>query len=581
MKPTRPRRTALVISAVLLVVLVALAQVSAFDNPLDAKSVGELDAGGFGFDAPPVGAGKIAMWIAVRLLAGLVLYAAVFYAIRFGERLRGGDAVYRRWLWVSVGVFVVNIAVLLLVWPGFWTNDSYFVMAKAQQNWISTWQNVFTAIYFPVSMILIPFTIGPVIVQVILGSIVAGYVVSRTVDTLRRPWLGYALVLPFLTLPVLLFDQYPLRSTIHGYIELAVVFRILIVRVRPELVVNRYREFVYLSTAIAILAFWRSECVLYLLLIPLLAVTLRIFRRVDDSARRGPAVIAVGLVAAVVVVNVGIAAVLSNAKYTVTAVLNPLSVMLQEPLGGPDLEANLAAMDRVIDLDLVRRMPSAYDIPSYWTDRLMRPDYKAHMGDFQRAYVSLVAQNPGAFLEARLRTFLVTNSLGDFPRRYARGLEVINVGKSLDETRAAFEQRNPSSAPFDRDSQQQAIRALLLLDGQDEDVPLGALIWNAIPALALMLVFFVGSIVRRRWLYAGVLAILLMRAGIVFATAPARYFMYYFFAYLVGGVVVLYLGVRGLDRVLPAPTRAAVAPALSQVAPSTAAQSTAAQHADT
>lgn len=541
------------ISAVLLVVLVAVSQFTAFDNPFDAKSVGELDTGGFGFDAPPVGPGKIAMWLAVRVLAGLVLYAAVFYALRFWERLRAGEPVCRRWLWIAIGVFVVNTVVLLLVWPGFWTNDSYFVMAKAQQNWISTWQNVFTAIYFPVSMVLVPSVIGPVIVQVMFGSIVAGYVVARTVDTLRRPWLGYALLLPFLTLPVLLFDQYPLRSTIHAYVELAVVFRILIVRVRPELVVNRYREFVFLSTAIAVLAFWRTECILYLLLIPMLAVTLRIFRRSDVDARRGRAVVAVGLVAAVVVVNVGIAGVLSNAKYTVTAVLNPLSVMLQEPLGGADLKANLAAIDRVIDLDLVREMPSVYDIPSYWTDRLMRPDYKAHMSEFQRAYVSLVAQNPGAFLEARVRTFLVTNSLGDFPRRYARGLEVINVGQSLDETRAAFEQRNPSLVPFDRDFQEQAIRAFLLLDAHDDDLPFGALVWNAIPALALMLVFFVASIVRRRWVYAGVLAILLTRAGIVFATAPARYFMYYFFAYLVGGVVILCLGVRGLDRILPPP----------------------------
>jgi hypothetical protein len=552
-KPTRPRRTALVISAILLVILVTISQFTAFDDPLDGKSIGGLDSGGFGFDAPPAGAGKIAMWLAVRILAGLILYAAVCYAIRFAGRLREGDPVYRRWLWIAIGVLVVNIAVLLLIWPGFWTVDSYFVMAKAQQNWISTWQSVFTAIYFPVSMVLIPSVIGPVIVQVIFGSIVAGYVVARTIEVLRRPWLGYALILPFLTLPVLLFDQYPLRSTVHGYIELAVVFRILIVRARPELVADRYREFVFLSAAITLLAFWRAECVLYLLLIPMLAVTLRVFRLSDAGARRRSALVAGSLVAAVVLVNVGVAGVLSNVKYSVTAIVNPLSVMLHQPLGGPDLKANLAAIDRVIDLDLVREMPSAYDIPSYWTDRLMRPDYAAHMGELQRAYISLVAQNPGAFLEARLRTFLATNSLGDFPRKYARGLEAIYSAGPLAATRAVFEERNPSMVPFDRDLQEDVIRAFLLLDAQDDDLPLGPLIWNAIPALGLMIVCFVGSLLRRSWVTAGVLGILLARAGIVFATAPARYFMYYFFAYLVGGVVVLFLGVRALDRILPAP----------------------------
>ncbi|WP_043993488.1 hypothetical protein [Leifsonia xyli] len=188
----KAHRAAFLIAAALLLVLVTISSFSAFDNPFDAASVGELDTAGFGFDAPPVGIGKIAMWLGVRALAGLILYAAAFFGIRFAQRLREGDPVYRRWAWVSLGVLVVNLAVLLVVWPGFWTNDSYFVMAKAQQNWISTWQSIFTAIYFPVSMVLVPAAIGPVAVQLIFGSIVAGYVVARTVDTLRCPWLGYA-----------------------------------------------------------------------------------------------------------------------------------------------------------------------------------------------------------------------------------------------------------------------------------------------------------------------------------------------------------------------------------------------------
>ncbi|WP_043993490.1 hypothetical protein [Leifsonia xyli] len=140
--------------------------------------------------------------------------------------------------------------------------------------------------------------------------------------------------------------------------------------------------------------------------------------------------------------------------------------------------------------------------------------------------------------------------MGDFPRAYARGLEAIDAGRSLDDARTAFEERNPSIVPFDREFQEHAIRALLLLDADNEDLPLGAVVWNAVPVLGLLLLFFAGSIVRRQWVSAGLLGILLTRAAIVFATAPARFFMYYFFAYLVGGVVVLFLGVRGIDRAL-------------------------------
>ncbi|AAT88233.1 hypothetical protein Lxx01680 [Leifsonia xyli subsp. xyli str. CTCB07] len=208
-------------------------------------------------------------------------------------------------------------------------------------------------------MIIIPSPIAPIVVQVLVGSVVVGWLTARTADLLRRSWLGSAMVLPFLLPPILLYNMLPLRTTILLYIEIAILFRLLL-KLRPELLTNRYREFVLLTVAIVVVAFWRSENLLYLL-IPYAAVSLRIFRRDPGSSRRALAtalVIAAGFSGAMAGVNV----VLANSKYLMTATMNPLSVMLAGNLGGPHLEANLAAIDRSTS-------PSSGSTRTRWTSR--------------------------------------------------------------------------------------------------------------------------------------------------------------------------------------------------------------------
>ena len=491
--------------------------------------------------------GALAALFAVRVAFGLLVFAVAYYALRFSERLRAGDRTYRRWLIVSAVYLVINLALLAFIWPGYWVWDEYFVLTATHAGELPSWQNVLTSIYFVLSMLAIPSGVGIVLIQAVVSAIAVGYVVARTASVLRRPRLAYLLLIPLVTAPVLLNNLYPLRLTMYSYLELLVLFRLLFIAKQPELVTNRYRELLVFGAAISLLAFWRTEGIYYLLVIPILLVALRIFRR---PARRLLGVATVFAIVAMVGGTYYLTSSTNEPRYQVTASLNPISVMLQHPLTGEHLDENLAAIDRVVDLDIVRQFPSAVEVPSFWKGAV-RTDYAEHIGGYNRAFVSLVLENPGAYVDARVQTFLSANSLTTSITQIQRATPFYGERpEPVSELIDTFENENRGAKPLDSDLRSSVVRQFLMIDNAGTLSPLAALVWTIIPVGLLLTAAFVIALVRRKWLYAGIAALILARAALVLVTAPSNYFMYYLPLFLSGWLFVGFLAVRLADRLL-------------------------------
>ncbi|WP_426622898.1 hypothetical protein ACPPVW_09565 [Leifsonia sp. McL0607] len=495
------------------------------------------------FDPPFTSIVHFAMWCVVRILFLALLTLSILYARRFFARVREGDPAYRRWLAVGLALVAVNTVILILTWPGYWVWDEFYILRAVQANSVQLWQHVFTSLYFGVALSLIPTPAGILIVQYVFGSFVAGYVIARSWSLVPRPALAYLLLIPFLSFPVLLFNQYPMRAMPMGYIELAALFRILVVHLRPELVTNRYREFFFLTSAISIVAFWRSEAILLLALIPVLAISLRIFRPTQAGVRTRTAVAAILASGLVIVGAGGVTAVTTSPRYSVTAVVNPLSEMLQHPLGGPNLTQNLEAIDKVVDLDVLRENSSVYNIPAFFEKPLLRTDYQAHLRGFQLGFISLVAENPLAFLSARSQTFLATNSVGDVP---GPDIQTRFLDGSNGHLIADFEERNPTAVPFWDGVRNTTIRTLLTIPSGTAPTPLTTIVWTILPLLLGIIASFFVALLRRRWLFAAIFGLLITQVGITFITAPANFFMYYWPVYLVGWALLGFFILRSI-----------------------------------
>ena len=469
---------------------------------------------------------------AMKAITVIVVFVIVYYLLHAIERLKAGDPVYRRWLRVSLVCLAVNAVILLLIWPGFWTGASYGILRGVEANQLPTWQSPLTTIYFAVVVNLIPTGVAIPIVQAVVASLAVGYVVARTADLLAKPRWAYLLVIPFCFIPVVLQNFYPMRISVYAYIEVLVLFRFVLLWLRPEVMRSRPREFAILSVFIALLAFWRSEGVYYLVAIPVLALVLfRPWRKAYRDRR-----VMAGALAAIagVAIVYGVSAIKADQSYqVVSTTLNPLSVMLQGDLKGDNLTEDLAVMDEFFDLDVVRKYPDADGIPAH-DKGAERDDAREHISEYNRAFLDLVLNNPQAFFDARMQTFEDTNfGTGKIPH-INRADEYL--GTATDGALGSiewFRSNNALAQPWNADLRNSVVLGTMMVDPESASVtPFGVMVWNVIPALVVAMAGLVIAAFRRSWLFAVLFASTLLRAALVFATAPANYSMYYLSTYL-------------------------------------------------
>lgn len=495
---------------------------------------------------PPDAAHRLVDW-AIRGLLAVLLYFFILFVWAFIERVSSGDRVYRLWLWVTVAYLAVNGVLLALIWPGYWVWDEYVLLHAVQTFGLPAWQGIFTTIFYALCLNVIPTGVGIVIIQNVFAAIVVGYVVAQTSTFLRHKRLALLLIVPFLFVPVLLNNMYPLRLTVYSYIEVLFIFRLLLIAKRPSVVTSRYREVIVLSTLVTLLAFWRTEGIYYLILIPILMVVLGFFRVPGQRVVSTVAALACGLI---VVTGFGLVNSTADPRYQLTASINPLSVMLQQPLQGEHLQENLAVLNTVINLDMVKAMPDAYGIPSFWADNgaVIRDGFREHLTEYNIAFASIVLDNPGPFLAARFETFWSTNSLsGPAPHVHGGGTFVGVTSPEVAAAIAAFEKQNVAASPLNSDLRRSVIQSFLMLDDTQAVLPLGKAVWTIIPVTVLLVAGLGLAFFRRKILFGAVIVLVLLRVAGVFVSAPANFFMYYLPVFMSGWFLLFHFGIRWLD----------------------------------
>lgn len=86
--------------------------------------------------------------------------------------------------------------------------------------------------------------------------------------------------------------------------------------------------------------------------------------------------------------------------------------------------------------------------------------------------------------------------------------------------------------PFNRESRAKFMTSLSGLNSEDKITITHKIIWNLFIPLGLSILALIYTLVKRKWFMFFLLATVLIRVPIVFATAPAQYFMYYLSTYL-------------------------------------------------
>lgn len=490
----------------------------------------------------------------------LTLTAISIFALHFIEKVRNKDQFYRTWLMYS-GLYAGLMAIILLfIWPGYWQWDELDVLNASQHYDIFSWQSIHTQLQYIFSLYILPFMTGITILQILAVSFISGYIVARVKKIITRKKLLYLLLIPLTLSPVIILSNfYTLRTQLLAYLILLLLFKLLLlVQERAAHISNKYVTFIGFSFLIALISTWRSENIVYLPILIFLWFYLGLYRSLKKQWKATLASTVGSLV--IVVFFFGLSRFTADPSYSMTINLNTLQMIVHSDLK-EGAEKDLAAINKSIDVEILKKYPSYCDIDSFWYGTrdydtpLLRKDWqkKDNIESYKRGVFSLFLHNPGPFMTYRLKTYLATNFMDkDAPGRCNMS---INTGQFITNHAAesahihglsrSFLDANALNRSPNPDMRTNILRFLVATDAQW----LRPFIWNVTPALLLCLVILLHSLLRRRFYWTLAMLILFAHTLLIFLSAPAPMFMYYFPLYLSGTILpLIYIILRLNER---------------------------------
>ncbi len=483
----------------------------------------------------------------MKLLFAVTFFLAFYYALFFVQKIISKDRFYIEWLKIAGIYLIINVALFILVYPGFWMWDELYVQSLAKEYSLVAWQHIFTNIYHTLCLYLIPTGIGVVIIQILGSSFAVGYLTTKIGALLtKKYWLKWIVFALFLTIPILVNNLYPLRLTAYSYIELIVLFRVLLLLLNKAVSNKPIIEFSVLSTAIVLLMFWRTEGIFLIILLPILAVKLGIYKRAN--IRKISTWAATLYILGILGLSQFATNYTSDPKYQLTAIFNPLAVMVANDATSPNIEKDYQVIENFKNIEEIKKFASASSLDALWSGSSLKEGYEHHLDELKMVYLDLIIHNPLKFLEARWETFIATNALTDDPTQVGRGVRFADRAPGeIKDGYTRFYEENLFSQPLNFDLKLFITEKLLFLTPTNEHTESGArkinefarYVWTVLPTLLLLSALGIITLIKKEWPWLLMVAIEFMRSGLIFITAPDNFFMYYFPIYMTGSFIVL------------------------------------------
>lgn len=480
----------------------------------------------------------------LKLLFSIFLFFIFYFLLIFFEKISENNPRYKTWLKISLIYFLIMVVFFVLIYPGQWVWDEFGVLSVVKSYTLDFWQNYITNIYYTFCLYIIPTGVGIVLFQIIFSSFVVGYIISSLQQLFKNVRIAYLLIIPFLFIPVILNNFYPLRLTIYSYLEILFIGNLLILQFKL-IKSNKYFDLFFFITLITLLSSWRSEGIFYLLLIPYIFIKLNIFgnkryKKIETYALSSAAIAIVflGYLGNVITTNV---------KYQLPISINPLSTMVQKTLSGEKTTESLASINKVIDINILKKSPDCSETPSFWAGAV-KDNFEKYMNEYNSAFIYIVMNNPYLYLENRVCTFLSTNSLSKEPPQVGNGTTFFSNQQNYKSAVSDFTNNNYLSTPININIKYKITKLLLTTNQKDDNTIASKIIWNAIPTIIIIIILGIYKLTKKQYFWVFISALVVMRTVLLFLTAPANYFMYYLPVYMSGNLIIFLCLLLYIDK---------------------------------
>ena len=472
------------------------------------------------FEAPP-------LFLLLQLIfkAFAVLFILFFgQAVQYSFKHRRNEKI-RRFLKYFGIYFAAMLGFLLLTYPGAWCWDEFSLLEGARKGFISTWQHVLTQVFYSISLNIIPFNVGVLIIQLFIVSLIVGYVMLK-LSCHIKPRLVYLFYIPMLLPPIIYFNLLPMRMTLYSFLELFLFVSVFFAYIEKKKLT--YPTVVSWGILSTILCLWRSEGIIFYVLFPLLLVIL-FFKQI--KIKQIALIAAIMLVISLPVNYLQNIEQITSDRYFITGIMQPLYSILKSGFNSDTPEEDIKIIDNVIDVEKFISAPTA-EI-AFWTTE--KWDFtEDEFALFRKTVIKLFLNNKETLMKDRFEVFLDGSGLRGNARISSSDYSESDFRWNTSGLQGFW--NAPLSKPINADLRRAVLNILRcspldtstdLIREDANAFSVYAIFYNLFAVLALciiaVIILLFGKMRRCVFFYLALLA----QAAVTFATSPSPYFMYY------------------------------------------------------
>lgn len=441
------------------------------------------------------------------------------------------ETINKDFLLIFLTYFILNIIILLLIWPGNFSWDDIVMLNEARYYGLTPWQHFFSGLFYIMCLQTLPFATGIIIIQVYIASIIVAYSISRVSYnySLYNNSLRILLFVIMFFPPLLSYLYAGFRMGIYTYIEILFISYMLILRKKEKC---SYKDIIRISCMVVILATWRTEAIYYIIAMPILFLLLGI-KKVNRICILSSFILTTSLTIFFGKLNNKM---IGNNNYSITATMLPMVELVRNADMIEDRNA-LNKIDKIINIQNIRNESESSSDTLYWEHKLVRDNYdKREFNAYIQGYLLLFIKYPSVAMKILWHNFIasVGMSINDGQTAQITNIEQgdpLYIARGKDKWR---EVKSKYKETWNLELRQKTLRLISGINREGK-VTLGyKTFWNLSIPIGLGLLCFIYEIIRRRFFISFLILTILGRVPIVFLTSPSPYMMYYLPTYLSG-----------------------------------------------
>lgn len=446
--------------------------------------------------------------------------------------------------------FLINIGVLLLVWPGIFKGDEFYIIPDLMENLQIDWMQTFqTCAQYIMSLCIYPWVAGITFIQIIVITVFATDIFRYVSMCLKNSKWAWLLLVPFVFLPVLDNNQFSLRASIISWIFTDVI--VTIIYCARENTLTEIKNLVKIAVLSTFISVWKMEYIYLVAIILAVAFITAVVKKLSWK-RFGILVLTV----CVTYTGFNLPSKLESPEnnYIFTAFMTPLGHVVRDNyddfITNEDLKEEYELINSITPVDIMKTTSSGLNLPgSYYFISYIEPSVKI---DYIIASLKVCLYYYDTFAFNRIYLYQYTNAM--IPDRINHtGWEDKNISLELyyGYDQYYFDDHFNHTDPVFGDQIRRLALSLITCRQYGDYMQTNILYpitYNSMIPLIVIIGLAIYEAIKKNWKMILVHLSLIAIAVITFILAPAHFWMYYMPFYLSSYTVIMVYVINALDN---------------------------------